>query len=480
MLNIPLYTDRVYRVQVVTAVVYCLRFAFVYNVTADEFGSQLFQKYNKKMLAEAGEVVIAEEKICTCLDCLQNKIPAGQILTDNAKQKWKLGNFLNRGGFGSVYLVSRDVFGAEEKYVVKLAAFKDSTLYREIDFYRSAARFNMIADYCKEKKLNDLGIPYYVGSGIHAYRDRFYRFLILPRYDTDIFDLHQTLSMNFVNSLVVQMLAKTVNYQLYALEYIHAKGFSHNDVKAKNIVLRSRKDRELGKNQAMIIDFGLVSKFRTSQGLHKPYLSDRNRAHRGTLLFTSCDSHQGAYSRRGDLESLGYNLITWLGGQLPWSSLIRQPFLNFMQLAIKKEQYLKNLDSFFRECFQDKEPPKNLTTFMEYCINLRFNSRPDYTYLRSLFRKDTNLEHIFGCDRLSYANVNYVLIETNTKSYNLRKRRGKENKGETKKDNNDDFDWQSVIASHPEKLAKIRTRPALSPVAAAHLPSTPTIKQIRA
>ncbi|XP_031778923.1 serine/threonine-protein kinase VRK1-like isoform X2 [Nasonia vitripennis] len=428
------------------------------------------------MLAEAGEVIIAEEKICTCIVCLQNKIPAGQILTDNAERKWKLGNFLSRGGFGSVYLVSRDVLGAEEKYVVKLAAYKDSTLYREIDFYRSAARFKM-TDYCKENKLNDLGIPCYVGSGIHVYRDHFYRFLILPRYDTDIFGLHQILSMDFVNSLVVQM--------LYALEYIHAKGFSHNDVKAKNIVLRSQKHRELGKNQAMIIDFGLVSKFRTSQGLHKPYLSDRKRAHRGTLLFTSCDSHQGAYSRRGDLESLGYNLITWLGGQLPWSSLIQQPFLNFMHLAIKKEQYLKNLDLFFRECFQDKEPPiylftENLTTFMEYCINLRFNSKPDYTYLRSLFRKDTNLEHIFGCGRLSHANVNYVSIETNTKSYNLRKRRGKENKEETKKENNDDFDWQSVIASHPEKLAKIRTRPALSPVAAAHLPSTPTIKQIRA
>lgn len=32
------------------------------------------------------------------------------------------------------------------------------------------------------------------------------------------------------------------------------------------------------------------------------------------------DAHIGAFSRRGDMEVLGYNMIEWLCGKLPWGS----------------------------------------------------------------------------------------------------------------------------------------------------------------
>jgi len=32
------------------------------------------------------------------------------------------------------------------------------------------------------------------------------------------------------------------------------------------------------------------------------------------------DAHIGAFSRRGDLEVLGYNMLEWLCGKLPWSA----------------------------------------------------------------------------------------------------------------------------------------------------------------
>lgn len=54
-----------------------------------------------------GEVIIiTEQRVeCACFNnCLLSRIPAGELLTDNAGNKWKLGTFLNRGGFGSVYL----------------------------------------------------------------------------------------------------------------------------------------------------------------------------------------------------------------------------------------------------------------------------------------------------------------------------------------------------------------------------------------
>jgi len=39
-------------------------------------------------------------------------------------------------------------------------------------------------------------------------------------------------------------------------------------------------------------------------------------------IFDWCyrDAHIGAFSRRGDLEVLAYNMIEWLCGNLPWTN----------------------------------------------------------------------------------------------------------------------------------------------------------------
>lgn len=49
-------------------------------------------------------------------------------------------------------------------------------------------------------------------------------------------------------------------------------------------------------------------------------------AHNGTLLFTSLDAHRGCSpSFRGDLEILGYNILYWLCGTLPWQKCAQKP-----------------------------------------------------------------------------------------------------------------------------------------------------------
>ena len=58
--------------------------------------------------------------------------------------------------------------------------------------------------------------------------------------------------------------------------------------------------------------------YRDGYGFHKPHEADERRAHDGTLEYTSRDAHIGAHSRRGDLETLGYNLVHWVSGTLPW------------------------------------------------------------------------------------------------------------------------------------------------------------------
>lgn len=86
--------------------------------------------------------------------------------------------------------------------------------------------------------------------------------------------------------------------QLYALEYIHSKGYAHADVKGCNILLKRTNSYEmpndLEKTPAYLLDYGLAYRYRTSNGVHKPFQGDERRAHEGTLEYTSRDAHHGS------------------------------------------------------------------------------------------------------------------------------------------------------------------------------------------
>lgn len=82
---------------------------------------------------------------------------------------------------------------------------------------------------------------------------------------------------------------------------------------------------------------------------------------------------------RDDLISLGYVLMYFNRGSLPWQGL---------KANTKKEKYEKisakkmttSVDSLCRGF------PMEFAHYLKYCCNLRFDERADYRYLRSLFR----------------------------------------------------------------------------------------------
>eukprot|EP00584_Thalassiosira_punctigera_P023058 CAMPEP_0172555344 /NCGR_PEP_ID=MMETSP1067-20121228/58365_1 /TAXON_ID=265564 ORGANISM="Thalassiosira punctigera, Strain Tpunct2005C2" /NCGR_SAMPLE_ID=MMETSP1067 /ASSEMBLY_ACC=CAM_ASM_000444 /LENGTH=433 /DNA_ID=CAMNT_0013343859 /DNA_START=132 /DNA_END=1433 /DNA_ORIENTATION=- len=269
-------------------------------------------------------------------------------------KKYRLGRKIGSGSFGDIYLGTNMTTGEEVAIKLESVKTKHPQLLYESKIYRILH--------------GGLGIPNVRWYGIEGD----YNVMVLDLLGPSLEDLFNYCGRRFQLKTVL-MLADQL---LGRLEYVHTKSFIHRDVKPDNFLIG------LGKRQSVIhiIDFGLAKKYRDPRShQHIPYRENKNLT--GTARYASINTHIGIeQSRRDDLESLGYVLMYFIRGSLPWQGL---------KANTKKQKYERIMDRKMSTSTEQlcKGYATEFRSYFEYCRSLRFEDRPDYAYLKRLFKE---------------------------------------------------------------------------------------------
>lgn len=269
-------------------------------------------------------------------------------------QHYVVSQRIGSGSFGDVFLV------VDNRNKNRLAAkFEHSNtespqLYYEYRVYRLLA--------------GGEGIP-----SVHWFgREKQFNIMVMDLLGPSLEDLLEFCSRKFSLKTVLML----ADMFLARIEYVHSKHFIHRDIKPENFLIGQGKRK---RNEVYIIDFGLAKKYRDAQShRHIPYFE--YKALTGTPRYASINTHIGCeQSRRDDLESLGFVLMYFNLGALPWQGI---------KAYNKKEKYDKIKKKKITTSIKHlcKNVPMAFAKYMTYCRSLDFTATPDYSYLRRLFR----------------------------------------------------------------------------------------------
>ena len=181
-----------------------------------------------------------------------------------------------------------------------------------------------------------------------------YNILVMQLMDKSLEEL-----FNKKHKFSVKTTALLAYQMLTVLQYIHDRHIIHRDIKPDNFVMGAN---ELN-STLYLLDFGLAKKYRSSKTLEQnPYIKKKKLT--GTARYASIHAlEEMEQSRRDDLESIGYVLMYFLRGNLPWQGL---------KVKSKENRYAKILEKKKETTSEQlcKNFPEEFKDFLEYAKNL--------------------------------------------------------------------------------------------------------------
>ena len=274
--------------------------------------------------------------------------------------KYRITRRIGGGSFGEIYM---GIGPSGEKVAVKFErhATRCPQLRHEYKVYREITGCHGFASV------------YYFGQ-----QDN-YNVMVMDLLGPSLEDLFNKCNRRFSLKTVLQL----ADQLLERVDTLHARHLIHRDIKPANFVIG------LGEqgNNIYCVDFGLSKRYRHPKNLqHIPHRDGRSLT--GTPRYASINNHLGVeQSRRDDLESIGYVLIYFLKGSLPWQGLKARNAQKKYRLILEKKQSV-SIAQLCQGC------PAQFAEFLAYSRSLKFDAKPDVPYLRKMFR---DLYHAQGC-----------------------------------------------------------------------------------
>lgn len=271
--------------------------------------------------------------------------------------RYRIGQKIGSGSFGEIFRGTNIQSG--EPVAIKLEQVK--TRHPQLTF---EARFYRLLNAGG----GAVGIPTVMYHGVEGE----FNVLVIELLGPSLEDLFNFCDRKFTLKSTLMLADQMIS----RVEFIHSKGLLHRDIKPDNFLMGTGRKG----HHVYIIDFGLAKKYRDARTFqHIPYREGKSLT--GTARYCSINTHMGVeQSRRDDMEGVGYILMYFLRGSLPWQGL---------RAHTKNEKYNRISDRKQNVTVEalTKGYPNEFAAYLDYIRTLRFEDKPDYGYLKRIFRE---------------------------------------------------------------------------------------------
>jgi len=272
---------------------------------------------------------------------------------EDLPRRYQLVRQLGEGVFGMVFL-AKDVDSKRGNATAAVKILSDPRNQEKLE--REAAFLKLL---CGKRGWQQQGIARYLASGP--------TFLVMERLGETL--QHWWEHQGNLSEKTIVLLAEQI---FQRIEYVHSKGIVHCDLKPDNFMFGNG-----GKlHHLYLVDFGSSIQW-WEDGKQVPIVNVGAKSSRKWGSINAL--RNGLHSRVGDLEAIGYMLLSFSQG-LPWDDLEvyskygKRPLHEW---ADKKEEFL---------CEWLRKPKTVLQKYMSYVCKLDFAERPDYDMIERIWK----------------------------------------------------------------------------------------------